>query len=116
MLRETTFNDYFIITGDESCFYLRQVEHKQANASWVVEGESQRTVVRSDSFEAESMFYVFLKTTGFVHLGYVYKRDTIAGHYYEKNFLKLIISEINKQITNTQNFKYLHNKARPHVT
>ncbi|XP_065678171.1 histone-lysine N-methyltransferase SETMAR-like [Hydra vulgaris] len=29
-----------IVTGDESWFYLRQVRHKLANASWVGEGES----------------------------------------------------------------------------
>ncbi|XP_065665676.1 protein GVQW3-like [Hydra vulgaris] len=33
-----------IITGDELWFYLRQVGHKSANASWVGEGESPRTI------------------------------------------------------------------------
>ena len=50
MLRESTFNEHFITTGDESCFYLRQVGQQQANASWVGKGESPRTVVRRDRF------------------------------------------------------------------
>ena len=78
---------------------------KSANASWVDEGESPRTIVRRDMFEPKSMFYVFFKTTGVVHLGYVEKRDTITGQYYERNSFKPIIREINKPrpITGTQN-------------
>ena len=49
-------------------------------------------------------------------MGNVKMGDTIAGHYCERNFLKLIIREINKQITGTQNFKFLHDNARPYVT
>ena len=58
---------------DESWFYLWQVEHKSANASWVGEGESPRPVVRRDRFEPKSMLYVFFKTTDIVYLGYVEK-------------------------------------------
>jgi len=106
-----------IITGDESWFYLRQVGHKLANASWAGEGESPR-VVRRDRFEPKNMFYIFFKTTGVVHLGYVEKGDTITGQYYVRNCLRPIIQEINKQrpITGTQNLKFLHDNARPHVT
>ena len=39
---------------------------------------------------------------------------TIAGHNYERKFLKLIIREINKQIIDTQSFTFLHDNA--HVT
>ena len=64
------------------------------------------------------MFYVFFKTTGVVHLGYVKKGDTITGQYYERNCLKTIKREINKQrtVTGTQNFKFLHDNDRPHFT
>ena len=64
------------------------------------------------------MFYVFFKTTGVVHLGDVEKRDTITGQYCERNCLKPVIRKINKQrpVTDTQNSKFLHDNARPHVT
>ncbi|XP_065663016.1 histone-lysine N-methyltransferase SETMAR-like [Hydra vulgaris] len=63
------------------------------------------------------MFYIFFKTTGVVHLGYVEKGDTITSKYYIKNCLKPLICKINKQRpkTGTQNFKFLHDNARPHV-
>ena len=41
-----------VITGDESWFFHRQIGRKQTNASWVNEGESPKTVVRRDRFEA----------------------------------------------------------------
>ncbi|XP_065657983.1 histone-lysine N-methyltransferase SETMAR-like [Hydra vulgaris] len=107
-----------VITGDESWFNLIQVGHKSANASWVGEGESPRTIVRCDRFQPKNMFYIFFKPTGVVHLGYVEKGDTITSEYYTKNCLKPLICEINKQRrkTGTQNFKFLHDNARPHVT
>ena len=87
-----------------------------ANASWV--GEGPRTVVRRDRFEPKSLFYVFFKTTCVVDLGFDEKGDTITGQYYERNCSKPIIREINKQrpVTGTQNLKFLHDNARPHVT
>ena len=51
----------------------QQVGHKSADASWVGEGESQRTVVRRDRFEPKSMVNVFFKKQGVVHFGYVEK-------------------------------------------
>ncbi|XP_065664660.1 histone-lysine N-methyltransferase SETMAR-like [Hydra vulgaris] len=53
-----------------------------------------------------------------IHLGYVEKGDTITSEYYKKNCLKPLICEINKQRPKTgiQNFKFLHDNARPHVT
>ena len=106
-----------IITGDESWFYLRQVRHKSINDRWVGEGESLRTVVKRDRYEPKSMFYVFFKTTGVVHLGYVEKGETIAGQYYEINCLKHIIREIDKQrpVTGTQNLKFPYDNRRLHV-
>ncbi|XP_004206904.1 histone-lysine N-methyltransferase SETMAR-like [Hydra vulgaris] len=106
------------ITGDESWFYLRQVGHKSAYASWVGEGESPRTIVRCDRFQPKSMFYIFFKTTGVVHLGYVEKGDTITSENYLKNCLKPLLCELNKQRSKlgTHNFKFLHDNARPHVT
>ncbi|XP_004205774.1 histone-lysine N-methyltransferase SETMAR-like [Hydra vulgaris] len=91
-----------IVTEDESWFYLRQVGHKSANAR----------------FQPKSMFYIFFKTTGVVHLGYVEIGDSITSKYYIKNCLKPLIFEINKRKpkTATHNFKFLRDNAQPHVT
>ena len=64
------------------------------------------------------MLYVFFKTTGVVHLDNVEKGDIITGQYYERNCLKPIIREINKQrpVKGTQNLKFFHDNARPHET
>ena len=53
-----------IVTGDETWIYLRQISRKQANASWVREGESPRTVVRRDRYEPKVLFSLFFKSTG----------------------------------------------------
>ena len=102
MLRESTFNEYFIITGDGSRFYLRQIGHKNRSKTRQVRGGKH--VLR------------VLQNNRFRSFGLCFKGDTIAGHYYERNFLNLIIRAINMQITDTQNFKFLHDNARPHVT
>ena len=36
-----------VVTGDESWFCWRQICRKQANASWVAQGESSRTISRT---------------------------------------------------------------------
>ena len=40
---------------------LATVGNKSANAFWIGEGESLRTVVGRDGFDPKSMFYVFFK-------------------------------------------------------
>ena len=50
-----------VVTGDESWFYWRQIGRKQANASWVGEGESPRTMVRRDRFELKTMLATYLE-------------------------------------------------------
>ena len=51
-----------VVTGDESWFYHRQIGKKQANKSWVAEGDKARTVVRIDRFEPKTMFTIFFRT------------------------------------------------------
>ena len=107
-----------IITGDESWFYLRQIGRKSSNASWVAEGEYPRTVVRRDRYEPKSMFSIFFRTTGMVHIDCLKKGETISSQYYIENCLEPIVNEINRQRPNsgTKNMKFLHDNARPHVT
>lgn len=44
-----------VITGDESWFYWRQIGRKQANRSWMKEGEAPRTIARRDRYEPKTM-------------------------------------------------------------
>ena len=53
-----------VVTGDESWFYWRQIGRKQANASWVGEGESPRTIVRRDRFEPKTMVIILFRRSG----------------------------------------------------
>jgi histone-lysine N-methyltransferase SETMAR len=107
-----------VITGDESWFYLRQIGHKSSNASWVAEGESPRTVVRRDRYEPKSMYSIFFKTTGLVHIDVLDKSSTITSNYYIENCLEPIKKELNKQrpLSGTTSMKFHHDNARPHVT
>ena len=86
-----------VITGDESWFYLRQIGHKSSNASWVKEGENVRTVVRRDRFEPKTMFSIFFKTTGVLHIDCMEKGLTITSNYYVENCLYPVLKEIIKQ-------------------
>jgi [histone H3]-lysine36 N-dimethyltransferase SETMAR len=106
-----------IITGDESWFYHRQVGKKQSNASWVKEGERPRTVVRNTQFSPKTMFCIFFKASGPVHISYVDKGKTIDNVYYLNNCVKPIINRINKdrKKSGTKNLKFHHDNARPHV-
>lgn len=107
-----------VITGDESWFYLRQIGHKSSNASWVPEGEFPRTIVRRDRFEPKSMFSIFFKTTGLVHIDCMEKGSTITSNYYVNNCLYPVLQEIIKQrpTSGAKSMKFLHDNARPHVT
>lgn len=106
-----------VITGDEAWFYHRQIGRKQSNASWVVEGQSPRTVVRLGRYEPKTMFSIFFKSNGVVHISYLDKGKTIDNKSYISNCLKPLVSAINKQrpIYGTKNLKFHHDNARPHV-
>ena len=73
-----------IITGDESWFYHRQIGRKQSNASWIGEGDSPRTVVQRDRFEPKTMFAIFFRTTGEVHISFTPNGETITSDLYVK--------------------------------
>ena len=106
-----------IITGDELWLYLRQIGHKQSNASWVAECKSARVLVKRDRFESKNLFYIFFRSTGFVYVGYVEKGQTITGDYYIQNCLKPVENEMRRQRPKSglTNLKLLHDNARPHV-
>ena len=66
-----------VLTGDESWFYHRQIGKKQANKSWVAEGEKAREVVKIDSFEPKTMFTIFFMRSGVVHISHLKPGETI---------------------------------------
>lgn len=106
-----------VVTGDESWFYHRQIGRKQSNASWVKEGESPRTVVRQNRFEPKTMFSIFFKTNGVVHISYLERGMTIDHKSYLDDCLKPLVKALNKQrpISSTKNVKFHHDNARAHI-
>ena len=86
-----------VVTGDESWFYLRQIGRKQSNASWVAEGESSRTVLRQGRFEPKTMFSIFFKSNGVVHVSYLDKGKTIDQYSYLNDCLKPLVTALNKK-------------------
>ena len=106
-----------IITGDESWFYYRQIGHKQSNASWVYEGESPRTLVRRGRFEPKTMFSIFFRTTGLVHISYMEGGQSIDAGTYIERCLKPMFKIIMKQRPSAglANIRLHHDNARPHV-
>ena len=95
MFSEGKWRLYDIITGDESWIYWRQIGRKSANASWIGEGETPRTVVRRSQFEPKTMISVFFRTTGLVHLSALNRGETINATSYVVNCLKPIINAKN---------------------
>ena len=71
-----------IITGDESWFYHRQIKKKVSNCSWRTADEPPETHVRRGRFEKKTMFSVFFRSSGLVHVTYVDKGETIDSKYY----------------------------------
>ena len=117
MFEENKWRLYDVVTGDESWFYHRQIGRKQSNASWVAEGESPRTVVRQGHFEPKTMFSIFFKSNGVVHVSYLDKGKTIDQHSYLNDCLKPLVTSLNKQRPTicTKNMKVHHDNAKPHV-
>ena len=106
-----------VITGDESWFYFRKIGSKQSNASWVVDGQSPRTVVKRGQFELKTMFSIFFKSTGVVHMTYLESGKTIDNVMYLNDCLKPLVRVLNQQrpVSSTKNLKFHHDNARPHV-
>ena len=46
MFREGKWRLCYVVTGDESWFFYRQIGRKQDNATWIGEGENAKPVVR----------------------------------------------------------------------
>ena len=67
---ENKWRLYDVVTGNDSWFYHRQIGQKRLNASWVIEGESQITEVRQGRFKPKTMFSIFFKSNGVVHVSY----------------------------------------------
>jgi histone-lysine N-methyltransferase SETMAR len=116
-LNDGTWRLSDIITGDESWFYHRQLGHKQSNYSWIGQGQSPRTVVRRNRFEPKTMFSIFFKTTGLVHISYVDNGKAIDAESYIENCLKPTFAALKQQRPKSgmAHFKIHHDNARPHI-
>ena len=106
-----------IITGDETWFYYRNIGRKASNASWVAEGETPKTVVRRSQFERKTMFIIFFRSNGMVHVDAVPRGETIDANYYIQNGLTPAFKELEKQRKQygTKNIKLLHDNAKCHA-
>lgn len=106
-----------VVTGDESWFYHRKIGSKQSNSSWVSEGQRPRTVVKRNQFEPKTMFSIFFKSNGVIHISYLQSGKTIDNVSYLNDCLKPLVRTLNKQrpLTGTNNLKFHHDNARPHV-
>ena len=72
---------------EESLFYHRQICRKQSNTSWVAESESPRLLVRKGRFEPKTIFSIFFKSNGVLHVSYLDKGKTIDQYSYLNIFL-----------------------------
>ena len=70
---------------------------KQANASWVGEGESQRTIVRRDRFEPKTMVCILFRRSGVDQITYWNREATITSESYIEDCLKPLERTIKKQ-------------------
>ncbi len=106
-----------VMTGDESWIYHRKINKRAINSSWVYEGEEPRTVVKRDRYEPKSMFSIFFKSTGPLHIDCMDKGVTIDHKYYIDNCLKPTLATLKQQrpTSGLKNMKILHDNAKPHV-
>lgn len=106
-----------IFTGDESWIYHRKIESRQSSSSWVKCGQKPKVVVKRNQFEPKSMFSIFFRTTGVVHIDCASKGATIDNQYYIENCLmpSIAVLERDRPKCGTKNLKILHDNARPHV-
>lgn len=107
-----------IITGDESWFYLIPIWNKSTNASWVAQGEKPRTVVRQSRFSPKFLYYIFFRSTGLVHIGFVEKGKTMTSDCYITDCLEPVYLSMGRQRPKAglAHMRLLHDNARPHVT
>ncbi|CAF4682689.1 unnamed protein product, partial [Rotaria sp. Silwood2] len=114
--RTGTWRLCYIITGDETWIYHRQIGRKSSNATWVGENDPPRTIVRRNRSEPRTLFSLFFKTTGPVLIHKVDKGKTIDHNYYIENCLKPVVNEIRKQEKSSRLkcIKLLHDNGPPH--
>ena len=86
LIAEGKLRVYNIFTGDESWIYHRKIESRQSSSKG--QGQKPKLVVKRNQFEPKSMFSIFFRTTGVVHIDCASKGATIDNQYYIENCLK----------------------------
>jgi histone-lysine N-methyltransferase SETMAR len=106
-----------IFTGDESWIYHRKIESRKSSASWLSPGQSPTVVVKRNQFEPKSMFSIFFKSTGVLHIDCACSGEKIDNSYYIENCLKPVVKALKSERSEcgAKNMKILHDNARPHV-
>lgn len=106
-----------ILTTDEVWIYHRQLGSKASNSCWIGPGESPNTVVKRGAYERKSMFSLFFRTSGIVHVHAVNRGRTIDHQYYIENCLSPALAAVRRErpSTGTKNLKLLQDNARPHI-
>ena len=106
-----------IVTGDESWFYHRHISKRESTKSWVYEDDEPRTLVRRQRFEPKTMFSIFFRRSGLVHLTYMDKGTTIDTEKYIEHCIKPVIKALYsvRMTLGPKNIKFHHDNARPHV-
>ena len=81
--------------------------------SWLNSGEKPAAVVKKGQFEAKTMFSIFFRTTGVVHIDAAGKGEKINNQYYIENCLKPVVKalEINCPKCGTRKLKILHDNV-----
>ena len=80
-----------VVTDDESWFYHMQIGRQQSDRSCLEEDEKGLKVVRIGRFEPKTMFKIFFRTSGEVHISFLKSGDTIIHQNYHNNCLRPLV-------------------------
>ena len=71
-----------ILKGDKTWVYHKNVGRKISNASWVGEGQPPKTIIRAEGYKPKTVYILFIRSDGMVHVCVVLQADTIDSYYY----------------------------------
>ena len=83
-----------VITGDGSWFYYCVIKHKQCQKNWVGIGKKPRFLLNREQAESKTMFTIFHKSTGVVHISHLESGKTIDNNLYRYKCLYPLMESI----------------------